>query len=61
MQVRDGESYQIPMLLGRDPNMAVAPAAEIAELLYLGVIVLDVVFNREAGRIEDADVAAKSK
>lgn len=61
MQVRDGESYQIPMLLGRDPNMAVAPAAEIAELLYLGVIVLDVVFYRKAGRIEDADVAAKSK
>lgn len=41
--------------------MAVAPAAEIAELLYLGVIVLDIIFYGKAGRVEDADVAAKSK
>jgi hypothetical protein len=49
------------MLLGRDPDMAVAPAAEITELLYLAVIVLDVVFDGKAGRVEDADVTTKSK
>lgn len=49
------------MLLGRDPNMTVAPAAEIAELLYLVVILLDVVFYGKVGRVEDADVTAKSK
>ena len=49
------------MLLSRDPNMAVAPAAEIAELLYLVVIVLDVVLYGKVGRVVDADVTTKSK
>ena len=41
--------------------MTVAPAAKIAELLYLVVIVVDVVFYWKVGRVEDADVTAKSK
>lgn len=54
-------AYEIPMLLGRDPDMAVAPAAEVAKLLDFGVVVLDVVFHGEAGWVEDADVAAESE
>jgi hypothetical protein len=54
-------AYEIPVLLGGDPDMAIAPAAEVAKLLDFGVVVLDVVFYGEAGWVEDADVAAESK
>lgn len=49
------------MLFGADPDVAVGPFAEVAELLDFGVRVLDVVFDGEAGRVVDADVAAEAE
>ena len=41
--------------------MAVAPLAQRAQLLHLGVVVLHVVLDGQAGGIEDADVAAEAE
>jgi hypothetical protein len=48
-------------LFGADPDVAVAPFAEVAEFLDFGVRVLDVVFDGEAGGVVDADVAAEAE
>ena len=48
------------MLLGRDPDVAVAPLAQTSQLLHLGVVVLDVVLDGQAGGLEDAHVAAQA-
>lgn len=52
---------QIAVLFRADPNMAIAPLAEIAQFLDFGVGVLRVVFDGEAIRVVDADVAAKAE
>lgn len=49
------------MLLWRDPDVAIAPFAEFPQLLYLEMIVLDIVFDRQTLRVEDAHVAAQSE
>lgn len=49
------------MLLGRDPEMSITPSAEVPQFLYLGMVMLDVVFNWEARRVVDSHVAPKSK
>jgi hypothetical protein len=49
------------VLLRRDPDVAVAPAAEISELLHFLVVVLDIIFDREAGWVVDADIATKAE
>ena len=49
------------MLLRRDPDVAIAPAAEIPELLHFLVVVLDIIFNGEAGRVVDADIASEAE
>ncbi len=43
-----GRVYQIAVLLGAHPDVAVAPLAEFAELLDFWVIVLLVVFDWQA-------------
>lgn len=48
------------MLLGTYPDVAVAPLAEVTQLLDFWVCVLDVVFYGEAGGIVHADVAAEA-
>lgn len=49
------------MLLGTDPYMAVTPFAEVAQLLHLGMAVLDVVLLWQAGRVVDSHIAAESE
>jgi hypothetical protein len=54
-------AYQVAVLLRGDPDVAVAPLAQLAELLHLGVVVLLVVFDGEAGRVVHAHVAAEAE
>jgi hypothetical protein len=49
------------VLLRRDPDVAVAPAAEISELLHLLVVVLDIIFDGEASGVVDADIATEAE
>ena len=53
-------TYQISMLFRRDPEVSIAPSTQVAELLDLGMRVLDVVFHGKARRVIYADVAAKT-
>ena len=46
------------MLFRRDPKMSITPSAEVSQFLYLGMVMLDVVFDRETYRIVDSHVAA---
>jgi hypothetical protein len=48
------------MLFRRDPEVPIAPTTQVAEFLDLGMRVLHIIFHRQAGRIIDADVAAKT-
>lgn len=45
------------MLLGRDPNMTIAPFAQIAQLLHFGMIVLDIILDGQTTWVEDTDIA----
>lgn len=54
-------TYQIAMLLRRNPDMPIAPSAQLAQLLYLLMLVLYVIFDRQAGRIIHSDITAKSE
>jgi hypothetical protein len=48
------------MLFGAYPNMAVTPFAQLAKLLNFRVIVLNIVFLREAGGVVDSNIAAET-
>lgn len=50
-------AYQVAVLLGADPNMAVAPFAQLAQLLNLGMRMLHVVFLRQAGWVIHPNIA----
>ena len=54
-------TYKVAVLLGRHPDVTVAPFAEVAELLHLAVVVLLVVFDGQTVGIEDAHVAAQAE
>jgi hypothetical protein len=41
--------------------MSITPSAEAPQFLYLGMVILDVVFNWEARRVVDSHVAPESK
>ena len=41
--------------------MSITPSAEVPQLLYLGMVIVDVVFNWEARRVVDSHVAPESK
>ena len=41
--------------------MSVTPSAEVSQFLYLGMVMLDDVFNWEARRVVDFHVAPESK
>jgi hypothetical protein len=56
-----GGTYQVPMLLRTNPHMAITPLAQLPQLLHLRMNVLDVVFDGEAGGVEDAYVAAEAE
>ena len=49
------------MLLGRHPEVAIAPAAKIPQLLDFFMVVLVIVLHREAHGIVDANVAAEAE
>ena len=49
------------MLLRTDPDMAITPLAQVAQLLDFGVSVVDVVFNGEGCGVVHADVAAEAE
>lgn len=59
MNVRK-RAYKIAVLLGRNPDVTVAPFAEISKFLYFRMLVLNIVFDRQAGRIVDAYVGTES-
>jgi len=48
------------MLFWANPNMAIAPFAQLTELLNFGVSVLNIVFLREAGGVVDSNIAAET-
>lgn len=48
--------YQIAVLLGRNPNVAIAPFAQFAKLLYFWVLMLDVILDRQTSGIVDTHV-----
>lgn len=52
--------YQVPVLLRRYPEVSVTPAAQVAELLDLGMCVLHIVFDRQSTRVVYAYVASKT-
>jgi len=52
------QTYQVAVLLGADPYVAVTPLAEVAQLLHLGMAMLDVIFLWQAGWVVDSDIAA---
>lgn len=54
-------TYQISMLFRRDPNVPVAPSTKISELLHFHVMVLNIIFDGEARRVIDADIATKAE
>lgn len=49
------------MLPGRDPYVAVAPLTEVTQLLQLGMVVLHIVLNRQAGRVEHSRIATQAE
>lgn len=49
------------MLLGGDPHVTVAPLAEVAQLLHLGMEVLHVVLHWQTHRVKNPHVAAESE
>ena len=49
------------MLFWTDPEVAVAPPAQIPEFFDFRMIVLFVVFHRQPIRIVDSDVAAQTE
>ena len=53
--------YQVAVLLGADPYVAIAPFAQLAKLLDLGVVVLRVVLDWKSRGVIHADVASKSE
>jgi hypothetical protein len=54
-------TYQISMLLGADPQMTVAPSAELPQFLYLGMMELHVVLDGKSMGVEDSNIASKAK
>lgn len=60
LELETGLTYQVAVLLRRDPDVAVAPFAQVAEFLDFGMVVLDVVFDGEAAGVVDTDVAAEA-
>lgn len=52
---------QSTMLLRGNPYVAIAPAAEITQLLHFLMRMLNIVLNRQAGRIEDTNIAAEAE
>lgn len=49
------------MLLWADPNVAVAPLAELSEFLHFGMGMLDIILLRQARRIVHANIAAEAE
>jgi hypothetical protein len=47
------------VLLGTYPDVPIAPFTEIAQFLYLGMQVVNVVFHGKADGVVHADVAAE--
>jgi hypothetical protein len=54
-------THKIAVLLRRDPDVTVAPAAEISELLHFLVVVLDIIFDGKASGVIDADIATEAE
>ena len=55
------DGSEVAVLFGGDPDVAVAPAAEVPQFLHFGMRVLDVVLDGELAGIVDADVAAEAE
>jgi hypothetical protein len=53
-------AYQISVLFRRDPEVSIAPPTQVTEFLDLGMRVLHVILHRQARRIINADVTAKT-
>lgn len=56
-----GGAYQVTVLLWADPDVAVAPLAELSEFLHLGVGMLHIVLLWQARRVVHADIAAETE
>lgn len=54
------ETDHIPMLFGRAPNVSIAPPAELPQLFHLLVLLIQVILDRQAGGVEDADIAPQA-
>jgi hypothetical protein len=50
-------TYKIAVLLRTNPNMSIRPFAELAQLLHFWMRMLDVVLDRQPGRIIHSHVA----
>lgn len=48
------------MLFWTYPNVAITPFTQLTKLLDLGVVVLNIVFLREAGWVVDSNIAAEA-
>lgn len=49
------------MLLWADPDVAVAPFAELSEFLHFGVCMLQIIFLWQACRVIHANIAAETE
>ena len=49
------------MLFRADPDMPIAPLAQLTQFLDFGVCVLNIILNWEFIRIKDPHIAAKTK
>lgn len=52
-------SYQVSVLFWRDPNVPITPTTKVSQFLYLDMIMLRVIFDRQSGRIEHPDITSQ--
>jgi hypothetical protein len=60
-QVGHRSPYQISMLLWTDPDVPIAPLAQIPELLHFRMIELYIIFDWEFSWVKDPNIAPQPK
>ena len=56
-QQEENQPYQISVLFRRNPKMTITPSTQTPQLHDLGVLVLDIILDREPSRIVYSHIA----
>lgn len=54
-------AYEVTVLLGRYPDMAVTPFAEFTKLLHFWMLVLHIILDRQIRGVIDANVSTQAE